>query len=153
MARVLVAGGIVAAVALVAFLVGRRPPAAPIQGRWPVPVQLDRGDFGRPEAEWLVVVFSSSTCFSCAEVVAKASALASPAVAVEEVEVRARPELHRRYGVEAVPLVVVADAHGAVRASFVGPPSASDLWAAVAEAREPGSAPEPGLGPPGAASL
>jgi hypothetical protein len=45
-----------------------------------------------------------------------------------------------------VPLVVVADAHGVTRAAFVGPASATDVWAAVAEARRPGSTPEPGLG-------
>jgi hypothetical protein len=34
-------------------------------------------------------------------------------------------------------VVLVADAAGVVRASFVGPPSAADLWAAVAALREP----------------
>ncbi len=33
-------------------------------------------------------------------------------------------------------MVLVADADGVVRASFVGSPSAADLWAAVAELRE-----------------
>ncbi len=36
----------------------------------------------------------------------------------------------------------VADATGVVRASFLGPVTATDLWAAVAEAREPGSTPD-----------
>jgi hypothetical protein len=40
----------------------------------------------------------------------------------------------------------VADAEGAVRASFVGPATATDLWAAVAELRDPGSVP-PGCTP------
>jgi len=35
---------------------------------------------------------------------------------------------------------------GVVRAAFVGAFSATDLWAAVAEARAPGSTPEPELG-------
>jgi len=34
-----------------------------------------------------------------------------------------------------VPIVVIADLDGVVRKSFVGPMSATDLWAAVAEAR------------------
>ena len=38
---------------------------------------------------------------------------------------------------DAVPTIVVADEQGVVRASFVGPPSATDLWAAVAKARDP----------------
>jgi hypothetical protein len=40
-----------------------------------------------------------------------------------------------------------------VRASFVGPPTATDLWAAVAEARQPGVSPEPGLGRSGGSAL
>ena len=54
--------------------------------------------------------------------------------------------LHRKYAIDAVPLVVVADARGVVGASFIGPASATDLWAAVAEVRQPGSSPEPDLG-------
>jgi hypothetical protein len=48
-----------------------------------------------------------------------------------------------------VPLTLLAGADGVVRASFVGEPTATDLWAALAEARHPGSSPEPGLGRPG----
>lgn len=62
--------------------------------------------------------------------------LASDSVVVEEAEVKARPDLHRRYHIDAVPIIVVADADGVVRRSFTGPPSATDLWAAVAGARD-----------------
>ena len=41
--------------------------------------------------------------------------------------------------------VVIADAEGVVHRSFLGTVSATHLWAAVAEARDPGSAP-PGCG-------
>jgi hypothetical protein len=58
------------------------------------------------------------------------------------VEVKAEPELHERYGIEAVPIILVADADGVVRASFVGPPTATDLWGTIAELREPGSLPD-----------
>jgi thioredoxin-related protein len=61
--------------------------------------------------------------------------LESDAVAVQEVESLVRRDLHDRYGVEAVPTVVVADADGVVQASFVGVPPAAELWAAVAEVR------------------
>jgi hypothetical protein len=37
--------------------------------------------------------------------------------------------------------VLVADAQGAVVRSFVGEPTATDLWAALAELREPGTVP------------
>ena len=56
-------------------------------------------------------------------------------MAVGEVEAGARPDLHRRYRIEAVPITVVADRAGVVRASFIGPATATDLWAAVADAR------------------
>jgi hypothetical protein len=111
-----------------------------------VPAQLDRRDFARPDADWLVAVFTSATCATCAGVAAKAQVLACAAVAVEEVEVSARTEVHRRYHIDAVPLTVVADGEGVVRAAFAGPVTATDLWAAVAEVRQPGSSPEPHLG-------
>lgn len=130
---------VVTIAAVVAVLVERRRPEPPTQGQWPVPTQLDRQDFDRPDAPWLVAVFSSATCHSCADALAKSQALASDAVAVEEVEAKASVDLHRRYSIQAVPTIVVADAEGVVRASFVGPPSATDLWAAVAEARQPPS--------------
>jgi hypothetical protein len=135
--RVLLAVAGVAVAGAVAWVVQHRRPAPPTQGRWPVPTQLDRADFDRPDAPWFVGVFSSATCESCEKAVAQAMVLESAEVAVQEVEVGARRHLHDRYGVEAVPVTVVADAEGVVRASFVGPPSAADLWAAVAAARDP----------------
>lgn len=135
MERFLLAGAVVGVAVVVAVILERRRPAAPTQGSWTVPAQLDRADFARPEAAWLVAVFTSATCDSCAQAVARANVLASAAVAVDEAEVTARPDLHRRYHIEAVPIVVVADADGVVRTSFTGPPSATDLWAAVAGVR------------------
>lgn len=137
---------IVVVVALVAVAVAavlqRRGTDAPEQGpSWVAPVQLDRQDFDRPEAPWLVAVFSSATCLSCQDAWAKAELLASDAVAVQDVEAVARKDLHDRYHVDAVPMVLVADAEGAVRRSFIGAPTATDLWAALAELREPGTVP------------
>lgn len=40
-----------------------------------------------------------------------------------------------------MPTLVVADADGAVKRGFLGPVTATDLWAAVADEREPGSVP------------
>ena len=137
MERLLIVVGIVVLAAGVAFVVRRRRPEPPTQGRWPVPTQLDRADFDRPDAPWLVVVFSSDTCLSCADAVEKAEVLAGAEVAVQDVGVAAHPDLHRRYGIDAVPVTVVADRDGVVRASFVGAPSATDLWAVMAELRGP----------------
>jgi hypothetical protein len=86
-------------------------------------------------------VFTSATCTTCQGVWERAQPLASELVAVQELEHRAERAVHDRYEIEAVPTTLVADAEGVVVASFVGPVTATDLWAAVAEAREPGSTP------------
>lgn len=142
MDRVIVALVIVAVVAVVAVVARRRRvPDAPTQRRFRAPEQLDRNDFDRPEAPWLVAVFSSATCDVCSQVVDKAKVLDCADVAVVEVEYSANRALHERYSIDAVPTLVVADAHGVAVATFLGPMTATDLWAAVAEAREPGSTP------------
>jgi hypothetical protein len=143
---VLFAALLLVAVAAAAVIRRRRGTEAPSQRAWSTPAQLDRADFGSPRPRWLVAVFTSGTCHSCASMVAKADVLTSEHVAVVEVEVGAQPALHRRYKIDAVPITVVADEQGVVRAAFVGPTSATDLWAAVAEVRTPGSSPEPHLG-------
>jgi hypothetical protein len=121
---------------VVAALIQRRRPVATSAPSFHVPEQLDRSLFDRPEAAWLVAVFTSSTCDTCAAVAEKARALDSPRVVVQELEVKARADLHQRYDIDAVPLVVVADVHGTVRRHFFGPVPTSELWAAVAEARD-----------------
>ena len=135
---------------VVARLLERRRPDVPTQPQWSVPSQLDRSDFARPDAPWLVALFTSATCTSCAKARRDAAVLASEEVAVQEVELATDADLHRRYAIDAVPTIVVADRDGVVRASFLGPPTATDLWGAVAEVRQPGSTPEPHLGQPGA---
>lgn len=135
---------VLAAIAvLVAQEIRKRKPEPPTQQKWTVPQQLDRSDFVRPEAPWIVVVFTSATCDSCARVASKAEILRSDVVAVDIVDYQTQPDIHKRYGIDAVPTVVIADAAGVVGKDFVGPPTATDLWAAVAELREPGSTPPP----------
>jgi hypothetical protein len=136
MTRVLIAVVLVALAVLVAWLVQRRRPQPARAPTFHVPDALDRDDFDRPDAPWLVVAFTSATCDTCAAVIDKARALESDAVAVQEVEARAQKAVHDRYGVDAVPLVVLVDADGAVRAHFFGPVSAADLWSALAELRD-----------------
>lgn len=141
MTNLVIAAAIVVC-ATAATLVGRRRrPAAPTQPRAQVPLQIDRSDFNGVDKAWLVAVFSSASCHTCADVVAKARALASRDVEVHDVEYGASRDLHKRYDVDAVPMVVIADSTGVVRASFMGPVTATDLWAAVAECRDPGSRP------------
>jgi hypothetical protein len=143
----LVAAILIAVVAVAAVIIQRRRTVdPPTQGRWEVPAQLDRADFSGADAEWLVVTFTSETCHTCADVRRKAAVLACGNVSVFDAEYSTHRHLHQRYRIEAVPTLVIADRDGVVRAGFLGPMSATDLWAACAEARDPGSSPEPGLG-------
>ena len=137
---VLVPAGV--AIALVASIVmRRRRPDAPTQGGFQLPTQIDRGDFPQPDVPWLVLLFTSATCDACADMVQKARVAESREVAVVDVEYTANRDLHKRYRIDAVPSLIVVDAAGAVRTGFLGPVKAQDLWAAVAECREPGSTP------------
>lgn len=133
----LVLGGIAVAGAVVALL-GRRTDA-PAANTTHIPRHLDRTDFARPDAPWLVAVFTSATCSTCAGVWDRARHLESDAVAVTEVEVGRDPALHQRYRIDGVPTLVMADATGTVHRAFLGPVTTADLWAAMAEAREPGT--------------
>ena len=135
MDRLLIAVALVVVAGVVAFVASRRRPDAPTQPTWTVPTMLDRADFARPDAPWLVAVFSSATCAGCHDVVAAAEPLSSDAVVVDEVELGARRELHQRYSIDAVPTLVIVDADGVVRDSYVGPVGATELWARVAELR------------------
>jgi hypothetical protein len=145
--RLVIAAALVAVVLLVAFIVQRRRrPAPPPRSAYPVPRQLDRNDFRRADAPWLVAFFWSLTCDSCGGLEQKVAALESPAVATCALEAIADREVHERYEIAAIPMILVADRDGVVQRSFVGAVSATDLWAAVAEVRSPGSVPEPGPG-------
>jgi hypothetical protein len=136
MARVLLAVVLVGLAVLVAWWVQRRRPVPSHAPTFRVPDALDRDSFERPDAPWLVAVFTSSTCDTCALVSEKARALASDAVVVQELEAKRDRAVHDRYGVDAVPLLVIADQTGAVRAHFFGPVSAADMWSTLADLRE-----------------
>ena len=138
MDRLLLALAIMVVAAIVAEVVRRRRRAdAPTQPRRQLPTLLDRDDF--EGAGWLVAVFTSDTCTTCADVIHKADVVRCDEVSVSVVSFQTRPDLHERYGIDAVPCLVVADADGVVHDGFLGPVTATDLWAAVANAREPGS--------------
>ena len=144
--RIVIGVVLLLAVGALAWFMRRRPPDAPPRDVYPVPKQLDRADFRRPEAAWLVALFSSAACDSCRGLDDKLSPLESDDVAVCIVDAEHFGALHRRYDVSAIPTTVVADADGVVCRAFVGAFTATDLWAAVAELRDPGSTPEPDLG-------
>jgi hypothetical protein len=126
----------------VALILKKRRSDAPTQAGFEIPIQLDRNDFENPQTPWLVAVFTSATCHTCADVATKAEVLLSSEVAVQRIDYTVNPDLHKRYRIDAVPLLVIADALGVVHKGFIGPVKAQDLWAAMAECRNPGSTPE-----------
>ncbi|HEX5616075.1 MAG TPA: thioredoxin family protein [Acidimicrobiia bacterium] len=137
MIRALIGAALLGVVLLATRLASRRRQPAPAPAaRRSVPAQLYRADFPNPDAPWIAVLFSSSTCASCAPMADKVRALESDDVAVAVVEFTQHRDLHERYAIDAVPLVVIADRDGVTRASFAGAVSAADLWAAVAQLRD-----------------
>jgi len=142
MTRLVIAIAIVALVAVAALIARRRQaPDAPTQRNYSVPEQVDRADFPHPDTPWLVAVFTSDVCDRCSDVWSKAQVVASDQVAVTEAEFVRDRAIHDKYRIDAVPTTVIVDADGVTRRSFLGPMTATDLWAAVAEVREPGSTP------------
>lgn len=139
------AGVLVVALAIAARLRRRRPESPP-RDQYPIPRQLDRADFDRPDAAWLVAYFSSETSASCQGLGPKVAVLESDAVVTCELDFVERRDLHDRYEISAIPMILLADGAGVVRRAFVGATTATDLWAAIAELRDPGSTPEPTLG-------
>lgn len=134
--RVVIAVAILAVAAGIAWwLERRRVVEPPSQGRAVAPEQLDRRDFPRPDAPWLVVLFTSRHCDSCAGLVDKALPLASSEVAVVEVEYTLEPALHARYQIDAAPITVLVDKDGVTRSAFIGAYPAADLWSALADLR------------------
>ena len=142
MDRLLLLVLVAATAGTLAHLVQRRRPDAPVRTGWSVPQQLDRRDFDRPDAPWLVAVFTSATCDTCGSVVEVARPLESQAVAFQEVEAGERRDLHDRYAVDAVPMVLLVDGVGVVRDHHLGPVTATHLWESLAELRQPGSTPD-----------
>ena len=129
--------GVVVVVALLANLWQRRRRVdAPTQGASEIPSQIDRSDFVRPDAPWIVLAFTSATCQTCSDIERKVRVLETNSVAIQILEYTAERELHERYKIDAVPAVLMADASGVVQANFLGPVSATDLWAALARARD-----------------
>jgi hypothetical protein len=144
--RLGIAAAVLVAAAVISWWLRRRRPAAPPRDAHPVPRQLARADFPRPDAPWLVAYFSSTTCAGCQGLGAKVQVLECTAVATIECSFETDRALHDRYAISAIPMILIADEEGAVHRAFIGHTTATDLWAATAEVRNPGTSPEPHLG-------
>lgn len=130
---VIAAIGVVVAV-VIALLAERRRQRRVGAPAFVAPERVDRADFRRSDAPWLLVVFTSKTCDTCAAVVAMITELESDEVATQELEVGRDGEVHERYGVRAVPLLVLADRSGEVRFHVFGPVRRDEVDAALADA-------------------
>jgi ssRNA-specific RNase YbeY (16S rRNA maturation enzyme) len=135
--QTLVAVAVLLTAAVLSIVLRRRKPDAPAQAQGVVPHQVDRSDFDATQKNWLVAIFTSSTCDACKDVATKAQVLASKEVAVQIIDFVEMRELHKRYQIDSVPTTVIADQSGVVRFATVGPITATDLWAALAKCRDP----------------
>ena len=119
------------------FSFRKRKPDSPARVRGSVPHQLNRNDFDDLQKDWLVAVFTSSTCDACKDVATKALVLESGEVSVQVIDFVEMRDLHKTYHIDSVPTTVVADKSGVVMFATVGPITATDLWAALAKCRDP----------------
>lgn len=129
MERLVLAGVLVLAAVAISVLVQRRRRTTPFPvSELAVPAVVDRKDFERPSAPWLLVVFTSATCDTCARAVEVVGSLAVdhglPLVVVEH---PGRADLHDRYAIEAVPATLIVDEAGLVRHHVLGRVVAEDL--------------------------
>jgi hypothetical protein len=120
----------------------RRP--VPVPGRDGLPRQVHRRDLDDGTRPWLVALFSSRSCASCRAVEEAIAGLSDPEVAIRQVVYEDEPDLHARYRVPGVPLLLVADADGVVRAGWLGPLGRAELDALLCEARAGASPPQRG---------
>ena len=135
MDRLLVLAVVTALAGLLAVLLQRWRPGGPVVTGWSVPGHLDRADFAKPDVPWLVAVFSSTDCATCASMVSEAHSLASALVVVQEVPAESAGDLHDRYRIDVVPMLVVADEDGLVSGHHLGPSAPGELQAVLEGAR------------------
>lgn len=126
---------VVAAVAgAAAYLINGRTPDAPSTPQFAAPQQLDRADFDQPDTPWLLALFTSETCLSCHDARAVVADIEFSSVVVQDLPVESDRAVHDRYGVDAVPIVTLADAHGVVRWSWLGAPPPEAIRDALLDA-------------------
>lgn len=118
--RLLVVVGVVVAAALIGLVVGRvrRPPHPGVSV----------GEVGdRPG----VVMFTSTTCPTCKDAIARLEDVGIP---FREVTSDLEPQRFDTWGIVAVPVTVVLDAESSVVATFSGVPAVRPLRRAVSSA-------------------
>lgn len=124
---------VLAAAALIAARVNNRPPDVPTAPQYATPQQLDRSEYAHPEVPWLFVLFSSATCLACRDArdalraVDELSPTNRRTVEVLDLAAETSRDIHSRYRIDAVPTLVLADADGVVRWSYLGAPPIDEI--------------------------
>ncbi len=107
---------------VVAYLVNKRNADSPSVPKNSLPIQIDRTDFEKPKTEWILVFFSSNSCDSCQKVRDLLESLTLDSLHIQEVEFPQETTTHQRYGIDSVPITLVAGTDGVVIWSYAGVP-------------------------------
>lgn len=127
---------VVIAVLAVLLFSARRKAEETKPTSYDLPSVIEVGDIN-DTATVHVLMFSSTSCEGCSGVWDKAKVLESKEVEVLNISYQDEQgkKLHEKYQIEAVPSLLITDKQGNTLKAFMGSVTATDLWAAVAEAR------------------
>ena len=106
----------------VAYIANNRRTDIPSVPKSSLPIQVDRNDFEMPVMKWLLVFFSSESCSSCIQVREILSDIPLNSIHIQEVSFPQEKNLHNRYAINSVPIVLIANLEGVVIWSYAGVP-------------------------------
>ena len=127
MSRVIVLVLLSSAASLTAVLLRKLNKRNFLTSGWSIPGHLSREDFGFTNEPWLVVIFSSESCETCKPLVAESMKLSSLGIAIQEIAVETNKDLHEKYSIGAVPMLLLVDKFGVVRSSHLGPTNSEEV--------------------------
>ena len=127
MSRVIVLVLLSSAASLTAVLLRKLNKRNFLTSGWSIPGHLSREDFGFTNESWLVVIFSSESCETCKPLVAESMKLSSLGIAIQEIAVETNKDLHEKYSIDAVPMLLLVDKFGVVRSSHLGPTNSEEV--------------------------
>ena len=107
---------------IVAYIANNRRTDSPSVPKSSLPIQVDRNDFNMPGMKWLLVFFSSESCSSCIQVREILSEIPLNSIHIQEVSFPQEKNLHTRYAINSVPIVLIANLEGVVIWSYAGVP-------------------------------
>ncbi|MBF82545.1 MAG: hypothetical protein CL522_03995 [Actinobacteria bacterium] len=107
---------------VVAYIANNRRTDSPSVPKSSLPIQVDRNDFDKPDKEWLLVFFSSESCSSCIQVREVLKDITLNSIHIQEVNFPQEKNLHTRYAIDSVPIVLIANSEGVIIWSYAGVP-------------------------------